>query len=353
LISIHIKIGIIEAYFVFLLELLFRIIFIFLLSFYSVFKAQLNIVHNGGFEAHTGCPNGGAQWNLCVGWNNLSFTTGYGGTWGTPDYYHACGTNSYAPPATFGGTCSPHSGDAMTAMVLYNVPYPEQREYLSTKLVSRMSSGKTYTLSFWITNGTGIKSPWVIKNIGVHFSSYPLIQNGWDIINVVPQCEIQNYIASNSWVNYTFTIMPSVTYDYLTIGSFRNDSANAPMMYFANPGGNNSVYANYFIDDIEVFAPDTLVTRIADRDEEIFLGCFPNPVFNKLTMIFRNGSDANLSFELFDFNGRKFELLNQLKRKDINYVTFEVSVDNIPNGVYFLVVKTGTREQRIKIIKAN
>ncbi|MBS1635395.1 MAG: gliding motility-associated C-terminal domain-containing protein [Bacteroidetes bacterium] len=177
------------------------------------------------------------------------------GLWGTPDYFNACGTNGTMPPSTFAGTCSAHSGGAMTALVLYNVPYPNYREYLATQLSSPMQPGTTYTLSFWLSNGTGVLSPWTIQNIGVCFSASPLSQTGWGVITATPQCEITSNVVSTGWTNYSFTVTPTATWNYLTIGAFRTDANNNPTLSFTNPGGATSSYANYFVDDISVMAP--------------------------------------------------------------------------------------------------
>lgn len=241
------------------MDLRFTIIFILLVNF---IVAQTNIVPNPSFETTVSCPNGGAGWVSCANWNNVNLNVG-AGMWGTPDYFHPCGTGLTMPPATFAGTCTAQSGNAFMALVCYNVPYPDYREYLSTQLSCSMTPGNTYTVSFWITNGTGIKSPWTIKNFGIHFSALPLTQSGWGLINVIPQCEVTSQISTTVWTQYTFTLNPTAAWNYLTVGAFRQDALNSPLQSFPNPGGNPSVYCNYFIDNIQVLVPGgTLATSI-------------------------------------------------------------------------------------------
>lgn len=218
------------------------------------YRSQVNIVPNPSFETYTSCPNFGAQWQVCTGWNNVNMNPGPG-PWGTPDYFVTCGTSGAAPPATFSGTCTPQNGNAMMGMVMYNVPYPDYREYLSAQLNCPMQPGTTYTVSFWLSNGTGIKSPYTIRNIGAHFSTIPLTQTGWSLISVVPQCEVTTNVVSTGWTQYTFTVNPTAIWNYITLGCFRTDALNNPTMSFPNPGGPASVYANYFIDNISVLAP--------------------------------------------------------------------------------------------------
>ncbi|MBS1635400.1 MAG: T9SS type A sorting domain-containing protein [Bacteroidetes bacterium] len=236
---------------------------LFLILFFAILIsgawAQINIVPNPSFDQTiTSCPTGLAQWDKCDNWNNVNMNVGAGSNWGTPDYYQTCGTGGTAPPATASGTCSPHSGSGMMGLVLYNVGFPSYREYISTQLNCTMLPGFTYTVSFWVTNGTGLLNPYTIKNIGIHFSSAPLTQTGWGCItSVTPQCEIQTNVASTSWVQYTFAVTPTVACNYLTLGSFRPDSQNGVTPTYTN---NNiwvlqSNYANYFFDDIKVLKP--------------------------------------------------------------------------------------------------
>ena len=213
--------------------------------------SQTNLLSNGGFENHTTCPNFGGQINYCSNWNNVYLVYGNFNV-GTPDYFHTCGSGTTVPPNTFAGQCNPHSGNAMAALVMYNVPYPDYREYMSTPLSCPMTPGNTYTVSFWLTNGLNPISQYRIKNIGIHFSNSPLTQNGYTIINVVPQVEITALSGSTSWVQYTFTISPTANWQYLTIGNFKSDVLNSPTTTYSITTGPASVYANYFFDDIQI-----------------------------------------------------------------------------------------------------
>jgi hypothetical protein len=171
-----------------------RIFLILLLFNCSLIHSQQNIVPNSSFESNTNCPPGGGYWSYCSSWNNVNMNPG-AGPWGTPDYFTPCGSGGTAPPATFSGTVAAQNGVSFMGLVLYNLPYPQYREYLATQLTCSMQPGSTYTVSFWITNGTGIISPWTIQNFGIHFSSAPLSQSGWALINVVPQLEVTTNIA--------------------------------------------------------------------------------------------------------------------------------------------------------------
>lgn len=229
-----------------------KFIFFLLVSCFCLqVPGQTNILTNGDFETYTICPNYPGQIDYCTGWNNVNLNSGMG-LWGTPDYFNTCGSSGYAPPSTFAGTCATHGGNGMATVVLYNTAYPGYREYISRQLPTPMQAGTTYTFSFWITNGTGIISPWAVQNIGACFSASALTQSGYGVISATPQCEVTSVVASTVWTQYTFTVNPSTTWNYITFGSFRSDVANTPTMVFPNPGGAPSAYANYFIDDLQI-----------------------------------------------------------------------------------------------------
>jgi hypothetical protein len=145
-------------------------------------------------------------------------------------------------------------GNGMMGIVVYNTAYTDFREYISATLNCKMEPGNTYTVSFWITNGSGPVSPWTVDNIGINFSSSALTQTGYSLINLTPQCLIPTNIATTTWQQYTFTISPTAAWSHITIGNFSPDALNNPTSTFSVPP---NAYAYYFIDDIEVLHQPT------------------------------------------------------------------------------------------------
>lgn len=231
-------------------QLLYEGFLILLLIGFKQLVAQTNLVSNGSFETYTACPTGGAQWNRCTNWNNVNSNLGIG-LWGTPDYYTTCGTGNTSPPSVFSGTCNPRTGSSMMGLALFNTGIANAREYLACPLSCSMFPGNTYTVSFWLSNGTS-GSPYSISNIGVCFSSGPLSQSGLGVISATPQCELTSTVFSTSWVQYTFTVSPTTVWNYLTFGSFKTDAQNNVTMARSSLGQPSGFYAYYFVDDIVV-----------------------------------------------------------------------------------------------------
>src|SRR5258708_5069244 len=123
-----------------------------------------NLVMNSGFEIYSSLPTAYGQLSNAVGWNNCNGT-------GTPDYFD---TLSFIN--TYFGTNYPHSGHAMAGFCPWHGGISNYREYVSSQLISPMVSGQTYTFSFWLCNGINGGYGYGSNNIGVAFSTTPLIQ---------------------------------------------------------------------------------------------------------------------------------------------------------------------------------
>ncbi len=219
--------------------------------------SQTNLVSNPGFENHTLCPNFMLQWDRCIGWYNCNGNIG-NGLWGTPDYYHTCSTPSYPynplPPNTGMGYCNPHTGNAMMGLVCYNLSYANYREYISSALTCPMTAGNTYTVSFWITASSAPTVQYNSSHFGVYLSNSMPSQSTYFVINVTPQYEIPTIISNTIWQQYTFTISPTSSLNYITLGCFKNETLISTSLM--TPGATQP-YSNYFIDDIEVLNPSS------------------------------------------------------------------------------------------------
>ncbi len=303
--------------------------FLFIAAFSSMF-AQVNIVPNPGFENHTQCPDYPGQINFATGWNNVNLVYG-NSSYGTPDYLHACGSASLGyntvPPNTFVGTCMPHTGNGMAATIIYNTPYPDYREYMSIQLTEAMTPGLTYTVSFWITNGSVPKSPYIIKNVAAHLSVSPLTQNGWGLINLAPTCEITAYSGTTSWVQYTFAVSANAPYNYITLGAFRDDVTNAALSTYTGTSGPPSVYAAYFWDDIQVLSPTTALKEfVSDYGD---LKVFPNPASNYISISCKGTIEE---MKIYDHTGMLVKESKLVKDGDV----YNVSTEDLSNGIYFV-----------------
>ncbi|MGA8855253.1 MAG: T9SS type A sorting domain-containing protein [Christiangramia sp.] len=83
-----------------------------------------------------------------------------------------------------------------------------------------------------------------------------------------------------------------------------------------------------------------------EKEEELKLIAYPNPVTDYFTIEASDYNDRSLSYHLTDLNGR------MIKGEKINKSGTQVNISTLPAGIYLLVVSdNGTRIKTTKIIK--
>jgi len=79
------------------------------------------------------------------------------------------------------------------------------------------------------------------------------------------------------------------------------------------------------------------------------LGIYPNPVTDGFTLTMTNATTGNVNVQLIDAVGnirQQYSLTKQLQTE-----LYTMSASNLPPGVYFLRVQTGTWTKTLKMIK--
>ena len=224
-----------------------NIILFLLLANANIF-AQINLVPNGDFEIYSALPTQVGESYLATGWNNVNGDYSYG-IYSSPDYINVLGSSFII--SSF-GAITPYSGNGQMGLITYAIPNPSWREYISNQFSKKMIPGHYYTVSFYLSNGTGgntFQYEYGANNFGICFSTNPLHQATHEVIPVTPQIEIDTVIYFyNSWHHFSFNFIADSSYKYITIGNFKDD-ANTMV---SNYGSIYSIAAYYFIDKIEV-----------------------------------------------------------------------------------------------------
>src|SRR5580698_4984039 len=114
-------------------------------ALHAQFGCMSNLVPNPSFEYSTGCPNDFSQTYLAVPW--------FQPTAGTPDYYNACantgtGPGSFGVPDNWAGNLNAHTGEAYMGEYVFSID--GYREYIEAPLVSPLTAGHTYSVSFYV-----------------------------------------------------------------------------------------------------------------------------------------------------------------------------------------------------------
>lgn len=197
---------------------------------------------NPSFELYSALPDNTGQFSKAIGWTNA------GSGLAAPDYYHYS-ANSFADlPQTPMATINSFEGNALMGFCATGQNGTNFREYLSTNFTSPLEVGKTYLLTFRISNGekTDVSTAGLATSrLGVHFSSVPMVQNGTDPINAVPHFRIDTLFYSANWRQIAFTFVATQPFTTMTLGVFMHD--NQIQIEDRVPG--NSQFAYYFVDD--------------------------------------------------------------------------------------------------------
>lgn len=216
-------------------------LFFLLLQCFTLTMHSQNLVPNGDFEEYKQLPNQQGQLENCKYWINPTFST--------PDYFHvdALSSSNFQLPNTNFATVEPYSGSGIAGLF---ISCGDLREYISVELIKPLKKGKSYTLSFAHTNGTGDYfascgsdrfGMYFSKSIPYHYSLFP--------IPATPQLEVPNFCWDTLWKNESFTFIADDDYTTLTFGNFHtSDETTTITMVEAETIG----YAYFFIDKVEL-----------------------------------------------------------------------------------------------------
>ncbi len=220
----------------------------------SLVNAQ-NLVENSSFEVYSECPSQEDQLKFVKGWDNPSKSS--------PDYYNSCNGDSISSktivgiPNNFNGYKTAHVGNGYVGIVLCSSD-PQFREYIQTKFKEKLSFGKQYKLSFWISiadsshyksNGLSVcfsqnknLSTGDVKDGGIILS----YNNGQAVWYKLNKCQAKEWIQ----INGIYTA--NGTEEYLTIGVFKEDNKKLKIKRIKKASKFHMSYAYYFFDDIEI-----------------------------------------------------------------------------------------------------
>lgn len=295
---------------------------LFLVSFLlacSAGSAQ-NLVPNGDFEQHTGCPSWADQLDSAMYWMNTSPDVPNSGS---PDYFNGCDT-SYCdvPDNIYYGHQYAHSGVGMAGIILYTPLFGGNvREYLEVPLTQTLTVGWHYHFEMYMNVPNDFM--WASDDIGVYFSDTaitnvtnwaPLSQFAPDISN--PQGNLPD---TTNWTLFSGDYWStSGTEAYMIIGNFRNDfqtSANT-----VNTLGHQ--YAYVYIDDVSLIHG---FAGVEEENENSVVNAGPNPVQDQFHVSVATPEPSTLI--VYDVTGKAL--------KEITF-SHNVSIDlsDLASGIY-------------------
>lgn len=207
-------------------------------------QAQQNLVYNGDFEEYIYCP---------TTMDDFSVKSWYSPTTGSPNYLNSCNLTDAGVPQNSWGYQYAHSGNAYAGFNTsdFEPSSTDAREYIQSKLVSRLEKNEYYEVSFYVSRADSSRR--ACDNIGLYLSESGV--GSWDnlLLNFSPQItsELNMPIENDtSWVRVIDTILATGNEEFITIGVFSNNSN----INWVNVNGSNywTYECYYFIDDVSV-----------------------------------------------------------------------------------------------------
>ncbi len=270
--------------------------------------SQINLVKNPSFEDTIMCPN---MWGYVdpyvYFWINPTIST--------PDYYNSC--------AVFGTGCSvplnapnvfqyPFTGNGYCGVFAFEIPNPNERDYIQGQLTDSLIAGEQYTVSFYVNlaNFSAIS----ISNMGAYLSSTPISNGSGALLSYIPQIIGTTYIDDTlAWVliKGDFTALGGER--YITIGNFFDDGNTDTLTVYPGSFGSTKI-SYYYIDEVSVVKKFMIPSIIGG-----------NNIFEI------NGLPDNCILYLYN-------TLGQIVYKNENYKNDFNSI-NLRSGIYYYYVE--------------
>lgn len=221
----------------------------------SVFHCTAqNLVVNPGFEQH-GIAN---DLNWLFGgdmFKSFSVNGWSQPTNGSSDYFFRQNETANMNISPYGGEQEPASGNAFAGFISW-VPGREYREYVTGELAQPLVKGKKYKFRMKIS--TGAKCPYLVNELGVHFSSSRFEDKKTQFtVNLKPQVWLDvttTQADPESWIEIENVFIANGGEQYFTIGNFANDSVMKIVKRSITEV--NCGYNYYYADDIVVEPTD-------------------------------------------------------------------------------------------------
>lgn len=305
----------------------------------SALTIAQNLVPNPSFEDTISCPKTAGDTYSLDSWEiNIN----------TADYFNFCCKNPFqvAVPKNAWGYQCPANGSAYAGVYAYSQPNPGSNEFIGCHLLSPLTIGQKYYVSFKVSLADDNANLMCgINNMGILFTNI-----NYSSITLIPAPVLQNYaqITSSSiimdttnWVTISGSFIADSAYQYLLIGHFYDNSHTIVNCLDSNNISNRWSY--YFIDDVCV-STDSLTCiipnsqnicdttgNILETNQKDKITVLPNPTSNKIWIDLPYSTKTNIKI----YNSLGSLLYNEkfLEKR----ITIDFSF--LPDGIYLINVR--------------
>jgi hypothetical protein len=169
-------------------------------------------------------------------------------------------------------------------------------------------------------------------------------------------------ISDTAWNENDLKVHAAATYSITDdVVSFENASVNATSYFWDFGDGDTSslenpihtfLYGNYTVtfiassscDADTLFIPVSVITGIEERNENSGIVLYPNPSNGKFRILFDDSQVPFYRIKIYNIFGEPVLEIKNLMDQD------EIDLSDFPDGIYVLMISTGNKEVRGKII---
>ncbi|MBL4707181.1 MAG: T9SS type A sorting domain-containing protein, partial [Flavobacteriales bacterium] len=218
---------------------------------------------------------------------------------------------------------------------------------------------KDSTYCFQVYMSLADSSQYAIKNkLGVFFSQNEIdsSQVRFQTLSLIPQIQFNDstfFTDTKNWTKVNASFVAQGGEKFMTIGRFAMESLDTLKL---ETGGKAKPYEQvyYYLDDVYLGNCDSLPLDTPNGLRENILKTqlkvYPNPTTGKFVL--ENQSNQQLKVRLFSILGKEISTSLSLTKADGSKI--ELSLEGLPNGIYFLnVLGEGRESTTIKIVKSN
>ncbi len=276
------------------------------------------LVPNGDFEQHYGCPTNVAQIDSLVEWFDPT-----GDAEGSPDYFNVCGSGLVEVPSNFAGFQQPRSGTGYVGLTAYSTPWIfEFREYVEVRLAAPLTQDSCYRFSMHVSLARA--GTFATESLGAYFSDTAItgVTND-DALPFAPQVvNSTGFILDTlGWTEVAGTFIAEGGEEFVTIGNFLGDTTLS-LALIDSALDYHVIY--FYIDDVSLVPISCSVGIVEGSDTGATL-VFPNPTSGQLRIA---GVKPCTQVAVLDLSGRV--VLQHRMVQD------QLDLSSLADGVYLL-----------------
>lgn len=292
-----------------------------------------NLVPNGSFEVYDSCPQVSAPVNVATPWVQATF--------GTTDYYNACGTFGSGVPMNSLGYQNAKEGLAYVGIAMYaDNPGTNYREYIQVKMIDSLLLDSCYKLTFYVALAENIDN-YQVTHFSAYFSSNAITTSNYLVLPCTPQITYVDPAGigdTSSWYKVEGIFQSDGTEQHMTIGNFRDDASTTRIVYHA--AAINYGWAYYYIDSVSLVKVNCPIDIGIEENQNVKpFKLFPNPSNGTVSLQYVLNANDKAEMKIYDVTGK---LINSNK---LNSIGTQMDVQNnlLKNGVYFYQISVNNK----------